>query len=138
MDLLKVGFLVTATSARKACCLCSLLQCSCVPCTCFQHPSNVLHWPTAAIGLCNFFAAAFSTIPTAGSISRAAIVNSANGKTRELKGGTTISSGGNTLQPTRGRVCPLHCCVWHAGAPSRSSQCHPALLPLLLQRCPTL
>ncbi|KAI7846029.1 hypothetical protein COHA_000566 [Chlorella ohadii] len=37
-----------------------------------------------AIGLCNFFAAAFSTIPTAGSISRAAIVNSANGKTRAI------------------------------------------------------
>lgn len=39
---------------------------------------------TAAIGLCNLFAAAFSTIPTAGSISRAAVVNPANGKTREL------------------------------------------------------
>lgn len=39
--------------------------------------------PSAAVGLMNFAAAAFSTVPTAGSISRAAMVNAAHGRTRE-------------------------------------------------------
>ena len=123
-----------------------------------SHPVLAVHWQLssicalnfaaapacapspAAIGLCNFFAAAFSTVPTAGSISRAAVVNSANGKTRERAGGQGDWAGNG---PGRGRYDGQ----LHAAACAVSpAACAPPLpltpLPICphrcLQRCPAL